>query len=54
MSLYSIAIAEDAGFDEDLIDRVVNQAKQNKAIQQHLKPKRIETPDGLVEIQFDS
>jgi len=24
MSLYSIAIAEDAGFNEDLIERVVN------------------------------
>lgn len=53
MSLYSIKINEEAGFDEDLIDRINDQAKQNRAIQEHLQPNKVETADGLVEIQFN-
>ena len=53
MSLYSIKIADEAGFDEELIDRINEQAKQNKAIQEHLQPNKVETADGLVEIQFN-
>lgn len=50
MSLYTIEVSE-SDFDSGLVERIQHQAKMNRAIQESLKPKRVEE-DGLVEIQF--
>lgn len=51
MSLYAVELhAED--FDPDLVASILAQAAMNRAIQEHLKPRRVVT-GGLVEIQFN-
>lgn len=52
MSLYAVEL-EAEGFDPDLVASILSQAAMNRAVQEHLKPKRVSV-DQLVEIQFDS
>lgn len=53
MSLYSVELDADA-FDADLVDSIARQTAMNRAIQEHLKPKRLVNDNGLVEIRFDA
>jgi len=50
MSLYALEL-ETEGFDPDLVASILSQASMNRAIQEHLKPKKRQR-DGQVEIEF--
>ena len=52
MSLYAVELDAE-GFEPELVASILSQAAMNRAIQEHLKPRRVVT-DKLVEIQFDS
>ena len=52
MSLYAVELDAE-GFEPELVASILSQAAMNRAIQEHLKPRRV-TTDKLVEIQFDS
>ena len=48
MSLYTIELSE-SEFDQELVQRIQNQAAMNRAIQENLKPLKAEV-EGLIEI----
>ena len=52
MSLYSVELDPEQ-FDPDLLESIARQTAMNRAIQEHLKPERRITDDGLAEIRFD-
>ena len=51
MSLYAVELDTDK-FDYDLVESITKQAGMNRAICEHLKPRRQMNENGLREIKF--